>query len=115
VLVVDYHTPPPHSFINTEKTDKAKYDSLLEGWRKQLKDEIICARNSVEKATIELDGMRVILADMEKERDDLKMEHKVLWSKNDTLNWEIRVGLNIPQSLFLAIFAVVSDRRTEAH
>jgi hypothetical protein len=25
-----------------------------------------------------------------------------------------RVGLNIPQSLFLAIFAVVSDRRTEA-
>jgi len=27
---------------------------------------------------------------------------------------DIRVGLNIPQSLFLAIFAVVSDRRTEA-
>ncbi len=26
----------------------------------------------------------------------------------------LRVGLNIPQSLFLAIFAVVSDRRTEA-
>jgi hypothetical protein len=26
-----------------------------------------------------------------------------------------RVGLNIPQSLFLAIFAVVSDRRTGAH
>jgi len=25
---------------------------------------------------------------------------------------DIRVGLNIPQSLFLAIFAVVSDRRT---